>query len=215
MRRFCYFVMYLLQFLSQYSNTMKHHYKHQEKRKVAKTRGLFYTALYLLLGIGLLNSSVCEAAPSAKDTKKQIETIERKISRSEKKIKNYEAQIELNKLKIELHNDCRSCSANCKTQFKTTENSFNGKRGCKHWSAGTFRGKRVRICHQLPDGNQRYAGIDQAISVLETRNEALENTINNIKAQIAELEGKLDALQSATNPVDTVTEDVVREVEDF
>lgn len=188
---------------------MKHHYKHQESSRRQKRGGLFYTVLYLLLGIGLLNSSVCEAAPSAKDTKKQIETIERKISRSEKKIKNYETQIELNKLKIELHNDCRSCSANCKAQFKTDG------RGCKHWSAGTFRGKRIRICHQLQEGNQRYAGIDQAISVLETRNEALENTINNIKAQIAELEGKLDALQSATNPVDTVTDDVVREVEDF
>ena len=129
---------------------------------------------------------MADAAPQKKTPEaKQIATLKRKIKAMEKRKSNVETQIDFCKHKIELHELCRDChTGNCKSQGITG--------ACRHWAMEPFGKKRVRVCHQLPQGPQRYSGIDQAVTSLENKIDVYENTLARVEEKITELEEELE-----------------------
>jgi chaperonin cofactor prefoldin len=160
----------------------------------------------LLLAIA--GVQVADAAPQKKTPEeKQIATLKRKIKAMEKRKSNVETQIDFCKHKIELHELCRDChTGNCKSQGITG--------ACRHWAMEPFGKKRVRVCHQLPQGPQRYSGIDQAITSLENKIDVYENTLARVEEKIAELEDELEQARSGDFSGDSDEEDDEDSAED-
>ena len=144
------------------------------------------SCLLLLLLLAIAGVQVADAAPQKKTPEaKQIATLKRKIKAMEKRKSNVETQIDFCKHKIELHELCRDChTGNCKSQGITG--------ACRHWAMEPFGKKRVRVCHQLPQGPQRYSGIDQAVTSLENKIDVYENTLARVEEKITELEEELE-----------------------
>ena len=151
---------------------------------------------------------MADAAPQKKTPEeKQIATLKRKIKAMEKRKSNVETQIDFCKHKIELHELCRDChTGNCKSQGITG--------ACRHWAMEPFGKKRVRVCHQLPQGPQRYSGIDQAITSLENKIDVYENTLARVEEKIAELEEELEQIRSGDFSGDSDEEDDEEHAED-
>lgn len=135
-----------------------------------------------------------QAAPSSltPEQTRQLRSCERKIRLAyTRKQKTYK-RIAFYKQKIYLHEACRPCH-NCSSQGITG--------ACRHWAMAEFDGKRIRVCHQLPQGSQRYSGIDQAISSLELKIESLEKVINGADEMISEQQQKMsDIAGDAVTP---------------
>lgn len=143
--------------------------------------------MQLLLGMVAFGMPQSEAAPARKTTPaaSKVASLQRKLRGMQKRQANVQTQIDFCRHKIELHERCRDCSSgNCKSQGLTG--------ACRHWTMEPFGGKRIRVCHQLPRGAQRYSGIDQAISSLENKIDVYQNTLSRVEEKIAELEEELD-----------------------
>ena len=145
---------------------------------------LIYAFLFLLSTLTITGIQA-EAAPSKSPEAKKIASLQRKIKAMEKRKSNVETQIAFCQHKIELHELCRDChTGNCKSQGITG--------ACRHWAMEPFGKKRVRVCHQLPQGPQRYSGIDQAVTSLENKIDVYENTLARVEEKITELEEELE-----------------------
>lgn len=105
------------------------------------------------------------------------------IGRLRKQITRYQEQIDFLEMRLELHEDCRDCG---------TGHCDHDDVKCRHWAVGMYKGKRVRVCHQLPDGAKRYSGIDQAISRHKKQIEGLERNKEMVSDKIAQLEEDIE-----------------------
>ena len=180
-------------------------------------------AVYVLLGLAWLSMStmatgVAHGAQANKETAtaqvqeaergiptKQLKALQHKnekkmkaIDRMQKQIARYQEQIDYLEMRLELHEDCRSCG---------TGHCDHDDVKCRHWAVGMYKGKRVRVCHQLPHGPKRYSGIDQAISRHEKQIEGLERNKEMVSDKIAQLEEEIEqneasihALEEQMNP---------------
>lgn len=120
---------------------------------------------------------------------RKLQSCERKIRLAYKRKQNAYKRIAFYKQKIRLHDDCRPCH-NCSSQGITG--------ACRHWAMAEFDGKRIRVCHQLPQGSQRYSGIDQAISSLEIKIEVMQKIINGADEMINEQQQKMNDIAGDT-----------------
>lgn len=135
-----------------------------------------------------------QAAPSTltPEQTRELRSCERKIRLAYRRKQKAYKRIAFYKQKIYLHEECRDCH-NCSSQGITG--------ACRHWAMEEFDGKRIRVCHQLPHGSQRYSGIDQAISSLELKIESLEKVINGADEMISEQQQKMsDIAGDAVTP---------------
>ena len=150
----------------------------------------FKLFMIALMGITYWFAPECSVIPQAYAAKESKEdrkrkSLNNKIQNLERRIENYNNQIELIDLKIELHEKCRCCSTgNCRGQGSV--------RGCRHWAVDKHNGRNVKVCHQLPHNEQREAGIDQAISVLNKKKEMIQTVIARCQDKIAEAEAELN-----------------------
>ena len=147
----------------------------------------FKLFMIALMGITYWVAPECSVIPQAYAAKESKEdrkrkSLNNKIQNLERRIENYNNQIDL---KIELHEKCRCCSTgNCRGQGSV--------RGCRHWAVDKHNGRNVKVCHQLPHNEQREAGIDQAISVLNKKKEMIQTVIARCQDKIAEAEAELN-----------------------
>lgn len=150
------------------------------------------TAIIMLTAVCPFCANYAEAEPSRTSKKhnkenedKKNKTTLRRINTLRKKRDNYVEQIEFHYFKIGLHNECRDCSANCRQQEATG--------ACRHWVRAQFKGqgRYHRVCHQLPKGKRREAGIDQAISSIENKVESIIESVEKINGKIEELKNEL------------------------
>lgn len=159
------------------------------KNQLNKLLTTILTALMVISAVDYVYCGYAEAAPSKKkgkeDADKKAQATLKRIKTLRKKRDNYVEQIEFYYFKIGLHNECRSCSANCRKQQATG--------ACRHWVRAQFKGegRYHRICHQLPQGNRREAGIDQAISSIENKVESIIESVEKINDKIEELKNEL------------------------
>lgn len=128
------------------------------------------------------------------EDKKKLTSLKRRLRLMYKRKGNCYKKIAFYKHKIELHENCRSCySGHCDNQGITG--------ACRHWDMEPFDGKKVRVCHQLPRGEQRYSGIDQAISSLNTKINVIENTIARVDEKIEEMQDEIRELSGSADAV--------------
>lgn len=202
-------------------------------------------AVYVLLGLawlsmGTMATGVAHGAQANKETAtaqvqeaerglptKQLKALQHKnekkmkaIDRMQKQIARYQEQIDYLEMRLELHEDCRSCG---------TGHCDHDDVKCRHWAVGMYKGKRVRVCHQLPHGAKRYSGIDQAISRHEKQIEGLERNkemvsdkISQLEEDIEQNEASIQALEKQMNPTMTdedappeTPEEVIKRIEEL
>ncbi len=137
--------------------------------------------------------------------KKKLRSLQRGIKSMYKRKSNCYKNIALFKHKIMLHETCRSCGlSHCNSQGVTG--------ACRHWYMAPFDKKNIRVSHQLPRGNNRYSGIDQAISSLNIKIEQQERTIDRVNEKINEI---ADDISELTGRSSNVPDEPEYEYEDY
>lgn len=128
------------------------------------------------------------------DDKKELGSLQRSMKNMYKRKSNCYKHIALFKHKIMLHEKCRSCgSGHCDSQGITG--------ACRHWYMAPFDKKKIRVAHQLPRGNKRYSGIDQAISSLNIKIEQQKSLIDRVDEKIKEIADDIVKLTGSSSNI--------------